>query len=113
LIGFDIDTIPYGNMPMQSYDYTNRPITRWDYNPVTRVQELQNQTNQQLKQFGPILQADFFETPTDYHVHVDLPGVNAADLEVDILPDKLIITADRKFVDSLNSNNLHFIYIFL
>lgn len=67
------------------------------------MQELQRQTNQQLQKYSPILNADFFETPTDYHVHVDLPGVNAADLEVDILPDRLVISADRKFVDSLNS----------
>jgi HSP20 family molecular chaperone IbpA len=57
---------------------------------------LQRKTNREMNAFAPILNADFFETETDFHVHVDLPGVRQGDVEVDILPTSLVIKAERK-----------------
>lgn len=75
--------------------------------PQHRTKELMVSTKNELAVFSPILNANFFETESDYHVHVDLPGVKKEDLQVDILTDSLIIKAERRHVHSLDTDILH------
>lgn len=52
------------------------------------------------KCFVPLLTADFIETPTDYHLHVDLPGVHKSDLNISMDNTHIKIEAHRKEIHS-------------
>lgn len=49
-----------------------------------------------MKPFSPILCADLVESPNDFHVYFDLPGVELSDLDCEIINGKLVIKAERK-----------------
>ena len=56
-----------------------------------------NQTsNVVLKDFSPLLLADVIETPTDFHIMVDLPGVLPEDVDVNICNGFINLKAERK-----------------
>ena len=63
-----------------------------------------NTTRGAISKFQPILHTDIIETANDFHVHCDLPGVLAADLECTVLPDVLIIKAEKKFANREESD---------
>ena len=65
---------------------------------------LMNTTRNSISKFQPILHTDIVETANDFSVHCDLPGVNAADLECTVLPDVLIIKAEKKFANREEGN---------
>jgi HSP20 family protein len=56
-----------------------------------------------VKRFSPLLSADVVESENDYHVHVDLPGVNKEDLDISFNDGLMTITAERKEVMESNS----------
>ena len=56
---------------------------------------------------APLLSADLIETPTDFHVHADLPGVDPADLHVTIEDKRLKIEAERKHVHDHTTDKVH------
>ncbi len=51
-----------------------------------------------MKDLNPILNADLIESDNNYQVHVDLPGVQAGDIEVTVSNGALHIKAERKQV---------------
>ena len=51
-----------------------------------------------VREFAPILSADIIESENDFHVHVDLPGVHASDLDVQMANGFLTIKAIRRQV---------------
>ena len=56
---------------------------------------------------APLMSADLIETPTDFHVHADLPGVDASDLHVSIEDKRLKIEAERKHVHEQKTDKVH------
>ena len=59
------------------------------------------------KDFMPLMGTDLIESDTDFHVHVDLPGVNPEDLEVTIQDKFLCLKAERKYVHEENTDKVH------
>ena len=59
------------------------------------------------KDFTPLMGTDLIESDKDYHVHVDLPGVNPEDLEVTIQDKFLCLKAERKHVHEVNTDKVH------
>ena len=55
--------------------------------------------------YSTLLSADLIESPSDYHVHADLPGVE--DLNIEIVANQLIIKAERKIVHDESSHTAH------
>jgi len=55
-------------------------------------------SHDQLKDLTPILSADLVEGERDYTVHVDLPGVQPADVDVSVSNGMLNIKAERRAV---------------
>ena len=90
----DIDT--FDNMPMTQFGTPGFVGMNQMVPMLGGETALQRRTNREMNAFSPILNADFYETDTDFHVHVDLPGVRQSDIEVDILPTSLVIKAERK-----------------
>ena len=67
------------------------------------LQEVQKLT----KDFVPIMGTDLIETTNDYNVHVDLPGVEASDLDISIVDKNLVIKAERKRVHEESTDRIH------
>eukprot|EP01037_Dinobryon_pediforme_P042209 gene42209-52427_t len=62
-------------------------------------------SNKLTKDFMPLMGTDLIETDKDYHVHVDLPGVNAEDLEVTVVDKYLAFgTVQRKLRIPVNAD---------
>ncbi len=57
-----------------------------------------NESRQIVREFSPILASDIVEGLTDFHVHIDLPGVHTDDLDVIVSNGQLRIKAERKCV---------------
>lgn len=55
-------------------------------------------SRKEFKELTPILSADLVERADDFQLHVDLPGVDASDLEVTIANGMVNIKAERKQV---------------
>jgi HSP20 family molecular chaperone IbpA len=55
-------------------------------------------TRDDMRNLSPILSADIIEGPNDFHVQVDLPGIEMANLEVTLANNCLNIRAERKRV---------------
>lgn len=64
-------------------------------------------THDQLKDLTPILSADLVEGEKDYTVHVDLPGVDPADLDINVSNGMLNIRAERRAVHEDNGAYSH------
>ncbi len=60
-----------------------------------------------MRKFQPILSADLVEGETNYTVHVDLPGVNEADLDIKVLNGFLTIKAERRQVTEKDTTFSH------
>ena len=59
-----------------------------DYPLSNRTNQLLHRTQNEISRFSPILSADFYETDTDYHVHLDLPGSDESFIPVELLRNK-------------------------
>lgn len=106
----EMSMMPFGNewgvtTPMSSY------LANY---PRQRVDELMRQTRNEMSPFAPILSCDLYETETDYHLHVDLPGCDPADVDVSVVPDPtsptahtLLIKAERKHAFAEDTDILH------
>jgi len=65
-------------------------------------------TNSFFKQLSPLLGSDLVESETDYKIHVDLPGVEASDVDISLVENKyLVIQAERKFVHEEAKDKVH------
>ena len=72
-----------------------------------RTNQLMRSTKQELAPFSPILSADLVETPNEFHVQSDLPGVLAEDLDVSIYGRNLIIKAERQHAFNVDNDYYH------
>ena len=72
-----------------------------------RANQLLRSTKQELTPFAPILNADLVETPNEFHVQTDLPGVLAEDLDVSIYGRNLIIKAERQHSFNIDNDYYH------
>ena len=52
--------------------------------------------NDSVQHFSPFFSADIVESLDDFHVHVDLPGVNPNDLDISVVNGFLNIKAERR-----------------
>ena len=59
-----------------------------------------------MKPYTPILSADLVENESAYQVHVDLPGVNKADLDVSFHEGIMTIRAERKEVQDSETDKV-------
>lgn len=59
------------------------------------------------RDFSPLMSTDLIEAENDYQIHVDLPGVDPADLDVSISDKVLVISAERKHIHESNSHKVH------
>ena len=89
-----------GMVPSMGMGMMNMPISR---NLVPAM----NTTREIVREFAPILRADIIESLNDYHVHLDLPGVHANDLDVTIANGFLTIKAERKQVHEEDNDFTH------
>lgn len=71
--------------------------------PLIRKASSDFQETQQA--LAPLMAADIIESGTDYHVHVDLPGVDHVDVTVE--NNVLQINAERKVVHQDDTDTLH------
>ena len=60
-----------------------------------------------LNSLAPLLTVDLIESDTDFHIHADLPGVNAEDLELTLDGKILVIKAERKHVHKTGTDKVH------
>jgi HSP20 family protein len=72
-----------------------------------RMETLTTKSGDQNRALAPLMSADLIETPTDFHVHADLPGVDPADLHVTIEDKRLKIEAERKHVHETTTDKVH------
>ena len=63
--------------------------------------------NRNVNSLAPLLTADLIESEGDFHIHADLPGVNAEDLEVSLDGKNLVIKAERKHVHKTGTDKVH------
>ena len=63
-----------------------------------RLGHAPNGSSSSLQRMLPSLHADVVEREGEYHVHVDLPGVNPSDVEVTVANGQVHISAERKQV---------------
>lgn len=80
--------------------YINRAMA--DPNQTVAAQEIRRDL---IRPYAPILTCDLIEGPSDYHVHVDLPGVE--DLTTEVIGRDLVIKAERKIVHDTNTDTVH------
>ena len=52
--------------------------------------------NDSVQHFSPIFSADIVESLDDFHVHVDLPGVNPNDLDISVVNGFLNIKVELR-----------------
>ena len=64
-------------------------------------------SNKLTKDFMPLMGTDLIESENSFNVHVDLPGVNAEDIEVTIQDKYLCLKAERKFVHEDKTDKVH------
>ncbi len=50
---------------------------------------------------------DLIESDSDFHIHVDLPGVQPEDLDVSVVDKYLVLKAERKHVHENKSDKVH------
>jgi HSP20 family protein len=66
-----------------------------------------NHQVQGTKSLASILTCDLIESPSDYHLYADLPGVSPEDLEVKVEGKQLVISAERKYLHSDDNHKVH------
>lgn len=65
-------------------------------------------TNSFFRQLSPLLGSDLVESESDYKIHVDLPGVEAGDVDISLVENKfLVIQAERKYVHEEEKDKVH------
>eukprot|EP01034_Spumella_vulgaris_P021614 gene21614-27653_t len=67
----------------------------------------QARANKNFNSLAPILTADLIESDADFHIHADLPGVSAEDLELTLDGKTLLIKAERKHVHKTGTDKVH------
>lgn len=97
-------------MSLQPYSF---PLSVYDYDDPLRSQilpfssvnnrQLANLSGETMKPLAPLMSADLIESDNDYHLHVDMPGVE--NLNITSENRVLTVTAERK-VKHENDNNL-------
>jgi len=55
----------------------------------------------------PLMTCDLIESKDDFHIHVDLPGVEAKDLDLAIEGRSLVIKAERNHVHETGTDKIH------
>src|SRR5688500_11078019 len=56
---------------------------------------------------SPLLMADIIESKYDFHIHCDLPGVDASDLHLSLEGMTLVIRAERRHVHHPDMHIVH------
>lgn len=91
---------PQCEQPQQQVSPTS-PKEQAVTNPITS-------TNKFFHQLSPLLSSDLVETETEYKIHVDLPGVEASDVDISLVENKhLVIQAERKYVHEETKDKVH------
>lgn len=49
-----------------------------------------------LKSMKPVMDIDFVESPTDFHIHADLPGVQKNEIDIHFENGLVTITAEKR-----------------
>lgn len=99
-----------GEFPMMSYNNNPFDANALDiWNPSMSAGPVQRRLNQlrneAVRPLAPLMTADLIESENDFHVHVDLPGVENLDISTE--NNELIISADRKVMHEVDSDILH------
>lgn len=89
------------------------PLNSWqivdpfrDEQSVFRLDPFKRQfRNEITKPLAPLMSADLIESENDYHVHVDLPGVE--DLDISIKDRVLCMKAERKAAHEVETDVVH------
>lgn len=93
----------HSNVPSRD-SFIDDFIAPWENFPFGSL--ARSGTNVPLKQFAPLLSADLIESESDYHIHLDLPGVQKEDLDIQVSDGTVSIKAERKYeVDEKDDND--------
>ena len=85
------------------------PVREFDIVPSVErpLSRAFSSANEVTKPFVPLLSTDLIETDRDYHVCVDLPGVELKDIDLSIQEGCLVIKAERKEVYNTTTDRVH------
>jgi HSP20 family protein len=89
---------------------------RWDVSPWTAISELENQFNQMMNRFGgefglapgkwmPAI--DLRETPSEYILEADVPGLTREDIHLEVIDNVVTIRGERKSEQERKGNGYH------
>lgn len=89
------------------YHAPTSDLVPWsDYSVGTeRRGELARLRNEAVQPLTPLMSADLIESENDFHVHVDLPGVE--NLEISVDNGILSISAERKVLHEIDNDIAH------
>ena len=98
--------------------FSNQPVNRfWDddwaitdplfSSLLHQSSASEARANKNLNSLAPLLTVDLIESESDFHIHADLPGVNAEDLELTLDGKNLVIKAERKHVHKTGTDKVH------
>ena len=82
------------------------PIRDFDIVPGDRPFSALSSVNE-TKPFVPLLSTDLIETDRDYHVCVDLPGVELKDIDISVQEGSLVMKAERKQCSKSPNDKIH------
>lgn len=92
------------NAPQEANNNGNAVAVTNSNNQSSAVVEANNNINSLWTSF---VKTDLIESENDYHVHVDVPGVDPENLEVSLDHKNLVIKAERKSNHEENNGKAH------
>ncbi|HZK04520.1 MAG TPA: Hsp20/alpha crystallin family protein [Actinomycetaceae bacterium] len=66
------------------------------YDPFAELNALMNST---LRQSSPAMPMDLYRTGDEYHIVIDMPGVDPSSIDIDVEDRTLTVRAERKSVE--------------
>jgi len=78
-------------------------LVRWQ--PLREIEELQQEMNRLFNRLLPTVNgnglafappAELEETPEEYHLKLEIPGMEAKDLDVQVTPEAVSVSGERK-----------------
>ena len=102
--------VPMGTMAPFGSETMMNPYTMSNMSPMEMMTSLNNQARMKLRNeivqpLSSLMSADLVESPTDFHIHADLPGVE--DIEITTADNYLTIQAKRKVMHEVDTDIMH------
>jgi HSP20 family protein len=102
-------TLLLGLLFLEKANMSLIPSTNWTFDPRSNwlidPGSIVGPRNEAVQPLTPLMSADLIESENDFHIHVDIPGVE--NLEITTEDNFLTITADRKIMREQESDVAH------